>query len=221
LAEIKYNILHKKVKNASLRIISSTEVRVTVPIAYSQKLIDKLISEKQNWITQKTDLMVEREKAVEIDPDVFPLMGIDYKVIYTPFMFTDIKIDYNRHVVKTKVDMNNLKVRAFLYRKLAYKFLKPRILKTAEEDGFPLKKVIIRGQKAKWGTCSSLGNISLNWKLMIAPEFVIDYLIAHELMHLRYMNHSLEYKRELRKYYPRTDEAQTWLKAHNNLLRIY
>ena len=221
MAEIKYNILHKKVKNACVRIISSTEIRLTVPISYTQEKIKELLAQKQSWIDKKIILMKEREQTSAFDPKIFVLLGEDYQVIHKPELTNRTKLDLEKKLLISSMKMDSPQSRVWFYKIQAQAYLKPKAYNAAHKDNFPLKKVIIRDQVARWGTCSSLGNISLNWKLMIAPEFVIDYLIAHELMHLRYMNHSLEYKRELRKYYPRTDEAQNWLKAHNNLLRIY
>ncbi|MCF7920179.1 MAG: M48 family metallopeptidase [Candidatus Cloacimonetes bacterium] len=221
MTEIEYIILYKDVKNACVRIISSTKVGLTVPLNYTQDKIAALLAQKQSWIDKKLILMAQREEAAAIYPDIFPLLGENYKVIFQNGLLNSVRFDSQKLHLYTGIKLDTPESRAWIYKLRAQKYLKPRAYYTGFKDGFPLKKVIIRGQKHKWGTCSSRGNISLNWKLMMAPEYVVDYIIAHELMHLRYMNHGLEYKRELRKYFLRTEEAETWLKAHGNLLKMY
>ena len=70
----------------------------------------------------------------------------------------------------------------------------------------------MRAQKTRWGSCSARGTISLNWRLIHAPPFVRDYLIVHELMHRRQMNHSARYWKLVADAFPRWQEAEAWLK---------
>ena len=77
----------------------------------------------------------------------------------------------------------------------------------------------VRDQKSRWGSCSRRGTISLNWRLIQAPEFVTTYIILHELMHLRQMNHSAGFWREVEAVCPSFREAERWLKAHGRWLR--
>ena len=75
-------------------------------------------------------------------------------------------------------------------RALAVVELTPRVLVFAQQHGLSVKRVTVRNQKSRWGSCSRHGTVSLNWRLIQAPAFVANYIILHELMHLRQMNHS-------------------------------
>jgi predicted metal-dependent hydrolase len=102
-------------------------------------------------------------------------------------------------------------VRAHL-RRLAERELPPRTLELAREHGVTVSRVTVRGQKTRWGSCSARGTISLNWRLIHAPLFVRDYLIIHELMHRREMNHSKRYWKHVAAACPDYRAAETWLK---------
>lgn len=81
----------------------------------------------------------------------------------------------------------------------------------AREFGLEVKRVSVRGQKTRWGSCSSSGTISLNWKLMQTPPDVLDYVIIHELMHIREMNHSERFWTLVADACPQYKQAMAWL----------
>ena len=103
--------------------------------------------------------------------------------------------------------------------RLASVELPPRVFQLAEQHGLKVQRVTVRNQKSRWGSCSRRGTISLNWRLIQAPESVADYIIHHELMHLRQMNHSPKFWQEVEKVCPEYRAAEQWLKAHGSLLR--
>jgi predicted metal-dependent hydrolase len=103
---------------------------------------------------------------------------------------------------------------------LAWKELPTRVAELAAQHGLTVRRVSVRDQRSRWGSCSARGVISLNWRLVQTPDFVRDYIIVHELMHLRQMNHSPQYWKLVYEAFPRTDEAEKWLKRHAGLLRV-
>jgi hypothetical protein len=102
---------------------------------------------------------------------------------------------------------------------LAAKELPPRVLESAALHQVPVRRITVRNQRSRWGSCSRGGTISLNWRLIQAPPFVRDYLILHELSHLREMNHSTRFWREVERVCPDYETAERWLKQHVALLR--
>ena len=99
-------------------------------------------------------------------------------------------------------------------RRLAARELPPRVLELAREHGIEVKRVTVRAQKTRWGSCSARGTISLNWRIIQAPPSVRDYLIIHELMHRRQMNHSARYWKLVAEACPGYRAAELWLKKH-------
>jgi predicted metal-dependent hydrolase len=104
-------------------------------------------------------------------------------------------------------------------RKLAARELPPRVLELAARHGLTVRRITVRSQKSRWGSCSRRGTISLNWRLIQTPAFVSDYICLHELMHLRQMNHSPGFWGEMERVCPDYPMAKRWLKEHSGLLR--
>jgi predicted metal-dependent hydrolase len=104
-------------------------------------------------------------------------------------------------------------------RRLAAKELPPRVLEYAVLHQLPVRRISVRNQKSRWGSCSRRGTISLNWRLIKTPPFVRDYILIHEIMHLREMNHSSRFWREVERACPDYKTAERWLKQHSSLLK--
>jgi len=96
--------------------------------------------------------------------------------------------------------------------------LPARAWELAAETGTELKQVTVRNQRTRWGSCSAGGAVSLNWRLVQTPESVRDYIIYHELMHLREMNHSARFWARVAEVCPGWREAERWLKRNGSLL---
>lgn len=103
---------------------------------------------------------------------------------------------------------NYVKARAKVY-------LKKRTSQLAEKHGFIFKAVTIRDQKTRWGSCSTQRNINLSWRLYLMPEWVSDYIIIHELCHLKEANHSKRFWALVKKHYPTFTQAEAWLKSQD------
>jgi hypothetical protein len=103
-------------------------------------------------------------------------------------------------------------------RQLAARELPPRVLELAALHNLPVRRVTVRNQRSRWGSCSRRGTVSLNWRLVQAPGFVRDYLVLHELAHLKEMNHSRRFWNEVARLCPEFAEAERWLKQHSSLL---
>ena len=87
--------------------------------------------------------------------------------------------------------------------------------------GKPHGRIAVRDTRSRWGSCSSKGTLSFSWRLVLAPPFVLDYLVAHEVAHLAHMNHSAAFWALARRLAPRMPEAELWLKVHGPVLHRY
>lgn len=104
-------------------------------------------------------------------------------------------------------------------RRLAVTELPERTLELAVQHELTVRRVTVRNQRSRWGSCSRRGTISLNWRLIQAPLYVRDYIIFHELAHLREHNHSDRFWAVVAALCPDYERAEAWLKAHRGLLR--
>jgi predicted metal-dependent hydrolase len=99
-------------------------------------------------------------------------------------------------------------------RAQAVRELPPQLLALAERHGLPVCRVSIRNQRSRWGSCSPRGHIALNYRLVLMPPEVREYILVHELMHLRQGNHSIRFWRLVEAACPGFREAERWLKKH-------
>ena len=103
--------------------------------------------------------------------------------------------------------------------KLAATEFPPRVYEFAAAHQLTVGRVTVRNQRSRWGSCSRRGTISLNWRLIQTPPFVRDYIFLHELMHLRQMNHSARFWREVESVCRGYEAAEKWVKQHSALLK--
>jgi predicted metal-dependent hydrolase len=103
-------------------------------------------------------------------------------------------------------------------RAQAKRELPPRLLELAAELGLVVSKVSVRNQRRRWGSCSPSGHVCLNWRLVSMPPWVRDYVIIHELMHLRRMDHSKKFWKLVAQACPDYEAARRWLREHGRSL---
>ena len=100
-------------------------------------------------------------------------------------------------------------------RDRAKRELPPRLLELAAQHGLTVSRVSIRNQRWRWGSCSRTGHICLNWRLVEMPEAVRDYVLIHELMHLKRMDHSPAFWKLVAAACPEYKKARAWLRSHS------
>lgn len=106
-------------------------------------------------------------------------------------------------------------------RKQAKSDLEPAVAAHAAKLDVKPKRITIRDQTSRWGSCSTSGTLSFSWRMVLAPPFVLDYLAAHEVAHLVEMNHSRRFWRTLEEIAPQTPRAEAWLKRNGTSLFRY
>ena len=99
---------------------------------------------------------------------------------------------------------------------LAKVIIPDRVSYWAEKKRVTYSRITIREQKTRWGSCSSSGGLNFNWKLILMPEKVLDYVVIHELAHRKEMNHSEKFWREVEIMMPDYKEQRRWLKENGN-----
>ena len=87
--------------------------------------------------------------------------------------------------------------------------------------GVKPSRITVRDTASRWGSCSSARSLSFSWRLILAPEFVLDYVVAHEVAHLKEMNHSPRFWAHVRSLVADIEAPQTWLKVHGRELQRY
>jgi len=106
------------------------------------------------------------------------------------------------------------------YRNHADQKIRERVKKYQKQIGEEPNSIKVKKQKKRWGSCSSKRNLNFNWKLIMAPMSVVDYLVVHELSHLKYPNHSKEFWQLVEAVIPNYEEKQEWLRVNGRKLNI-
>lgn len=106
------------------------------------------------------------------------------------------------------------------YKEAARSYIPQRTAYYQTITGGEYHRITIRDQKTRWGSCSSKGTLSFNWRLMLAPPAILDYVVVHELCHLTHMNHSPAFWQAVEAAYPDYRSARAWLKEHGSELKL-
>ena len=104
------------------------------------------------------------------------------------------------------------------YKEAARSYIPQRVAYYHAKTGGTYHHITIRDQKTRWGSCSSKGTLSFNWRLMLAPPSILDYVVVHELCHLTHMDHSSAFWHAVEEICPDYRNARKWLKEHGNEL---
>lgn len=153
----------------------------------------ELVEIRKHASPEKTLLTAESRPCVAVGHDIFRVSGFN----------GDLRPTLEAHFLRrAKIE------------------LPARTWELAAETGVDVKEVSVRNQRTRWGSCSSSGVISLNWRLIQTPASVRDYIIYHELMHLREMNHSARFWARVEEVCPAWRDAERWLKQNGSLLGL-
>ena len=207
-----------KAVRLSLKIDAKKRMPVlTMPIFCSEKRALKFVKEHEVWV-QNALLRTPEIRHFENGEKIL-LFGQEVQIIHTPEIRLT-KLEDNKLLVGGDIEFLHRRVKDYIKSRAKVEFFnRSKIL--AQKINKELKSVAIKDTKSCWGSCSSLRNINYNWRIALAPEFVIDYLMAHEVSHLKHQDHSLQFWSCVKKLCPDMEHGNTWLKKFGKNLNIY
>jgi predicted metal-dependent hydrolase len=204
-----------------LRLRPDGTARVTIPRGGSTAVARQFVERHAAWLERELQRLQARPRnpaAWQIGTEIL-LRGNAVRIEAGPNGETET-VRFGGESVRVSDPAADLRpVIEGQLRRLAARELPLRVLELAARHGLTVRRITVRSQKSRWGSCSRRGTISLNWRLIQTPAFVSDYICLHELMHLRQMNHSPGFWREVERACPDYRTAKRWLKEHSDLLR--
>jgi predicted metal-dependent hydrolase len=215
---------HRQARRYTLRIQAATrEVVLTMPPRGSLREAREFAEKHGGWIAARLDRLPEA--APFANGTVVPIRGLAHRIVHRRgargTVWTELDAYANRLLcVAGEAPHLDRRVRDHLKRE-AKRDLEAAVARYADKIGVAYKRVSIRDQSSRWGSCSTTGVLSFSWRLILAPRFVLDYLAAHEVAHLVEMNHSSRFWRLLIRMCPDTHRAKTWLDVHGTDLHRY
>lgn len=198
MRESDYQLIRSSRKTVAIQITRQGEVIVRAPRSCPQSFIDAFVEEKQAWIERKKWEIQQREE--ERNRETNGSYGDKHQ-----------SGSLTRPRTLAEEQVFRMQAAEIFGRKAAY---------YAERMGVSYNKITIRDQKTRWGSCSGKGNLNFNWRLVLAPVAVLDYVVVHELAHRKEMNHSSRFWNIVGEMMPDYQTHRSWLRNHgNNLMR--
>ena len=214
-------VRHRRARRYVLRLAPDGSIRVTVPWRGSIAEGRRFAIRNLAWLEKQVALRaISRAKPTGWSAGAVLLFRGEETVLKAGF-------EAGRQVVRWGTEccaVENLRtdfrppVEAHLWD-LAKRELPARTLELAAQHGLKIGRVSIRNQRSRWGSCSARGVISLNWRLVQTPPSVSDYIILHELAHLKVPNHSRRFWKEVERLCPQFAEAERWIRK--NARRVF
>lgn len=224
-------IRRERRKTASLQVSPTNEVSIIVPKGLSDENIERIIKRKTPWIISKLKFNEEVQyphKAKEyVSGESFPYLGRNYRLKVIAGKTDTVGLLNGRFVVTVKkrtADATDLVIKELLtqwYIEHAASKLKERLKRYEERIGVSSNgKIKIKSLKRQWGSCTKDGTMNFNWRIIIAPISIVDYVVVHELCHLIQHDHSKEFWRLLKRAMPDYKERKEWLRVNGALLDL-
>ncbi|NEZ70637.1 M48 family peptidase [Clostridium botulinum] len=221
---LQYILKTKKRKTISIKIGKEFIIEVTAPLGTNEYTIEQVLKKEEKWIIKK----IKKLKEVENFNGYYYLGELYYlKIKEVRSLYFKLELDSNKFMVYINSGILKEKREVIIkdnlekfYKEKAVKVLKERtdyysnILKVSP------KNIVIKNQKTLWGSCSSKGNINYNYKIVMAPLKILDYIVVHELCHLVHMNHSKDFWQLVESIIPDFKERRNWLKENGYKLKI-
>ena len=232
--KIEYQIVKSKRKTISIRV-GKEGVSVHVPQRLSNIKIAKLMETKADWIIKKLEEMQKvKDTTPKVDYCDGTILAYRGKEITLKLVMADEKMR-QKNLAKAYreedclvLETGNQSPEAI--KQLLEQWYRMEAKKRIEECvhdytnrydfGKQVNRIVIKDQKSRWGSCSTKCNLNFNFRLIMAPDEILEYVVVHELCHLIHMNHSAEFWRAVERIRPNYEAEREWLRKNEALLTI-
>jgi len=211
----------RRARHMRIKVTPLGEVVVVIPAGFDPAVVPRLLAKKQPWLRRVLARIAaqhgSRPASHSLQPDRIALAAIDevWHVDYVNNLSRKLTSSVPSRRLHlngaTSASVNAGYLRCWLQQR-ARQILPDWLRQTSEELSLPFERVQIRGQKTRWGSCSSRRTISLNRNLLLLPAATVRYLFIHELCHTRHMNHSL-------RFWQMVSECMPDYQTHEKILR--
>ena len=219
-------------KTLAINVTLASQVIVLAPNDLSREKIETIVKKKSLWILGKQEhfkrlIMLFPEKEL-VSGEQILLLGRKYRLKIKEKNFSSALKLSGRKIfisVARNLDSNKRKEKIRdalikLYFEKSTKIIKQRVNRYSKLLNLFPKKVIIKDQKKRWASCSSDGILRFNWRIAIAPISIVDYIVVHELCHLKVKNHSSDFWKLVSVAIPDYQKRKDWLKNNTTIFRF-
>ncbi|MBE9468829.1 MAG: M48 family metallopeptidase [Bacteroidetes bacterium] len=193
-----------KARNVSITIKPFEGVNVSVPRILSFKSAEKIVNRKQDWIIKHLPKIERIEEKFTIFDELTNYKTRTYSLLFNPQEVESIKIITSENIIKVTYpddeDIRNIKYQVVIRKAIeeawrieAKQYIPKRAKQLSEIHGFEYNNIFIKNIRSRWGSCSYKDNLNFTLHLMRLPDYLIDYVILHELCHTVHKNHGKEF----------------------------
>lgn len=217
------HLIRSKRRTISLEINKDGSLTVRAPLRAADEEILLLVNSKKDWIIDKQSQAEQSAREAPpkqfVEGEQFLYLGKSYPLEIVSGQAAPLVLNGN-FTLRVESYENARLVFEKWYREQAAKVIKPRTATLAEQNGFDYSIIRINAAKTRWGSCGPKGSLNFPWRLVMAPGEVIDYVIVHELIHLRVRNHSKSYWQAVRGIMPDYKVRLNWLHENGHYLSL-
>lgn len=217
-------LIRSRRKRVSLQVLPDARLIVRAPKWATHAEIQALLERKAEWILRQQ--VRARERAADVvkktftEGERFLFLGNSYPLVLVDSGRKPLTFDGDFFYLKRSwIDRGDA---AFVrwYKEQALVVITGRVETLAEREGLSYGHIRISSAERRWGSCSRSGNLNFSWKLALAPQPAIDYVVAHEVAHLKHPNHSLRFWEYVERLMPDYKKEKMWLKKQGHMLSL-
>jgi len=213
--EIPYRVRRSdRARRVRVRVDAADGVEVVLPRRAPEREAAAAIRQLRPWIERRIAELERTRAAVAARGATVPYLGETLRLVAEPG-----RTRVHRRGEQLLVpDGDHREALERWYRRRAHEEIAPRLDRATAAAGTTYAKLTIRGQRTRWASCSSNGAMSFNWRLLLAPEPIVDYVVWHEVCHLEVMDHSPRFWALLASRWPDYRAHAAWLRVHGGTL---
>lgn len=218
-----YQIKYSNRKTLNISVERDRSIIVRAPHHLAPEKIEQIVQSKRQWIKEKLNHAQKYPEIAEskefISGETLMYLGKNYQLLVVDEEIEGVEFDQRFRISKYSQPVaNNLFKKWYLNQ--ALKKIEPLATKYAKSLGVQYNQFKTSEMKYRWGSCTPANNIIFNWRIIKAPMYVLEYLVAHELVHLLENNHTPRFWNILSVQVPNYEKAKDWLKKNGHLLEV-
>lgn len=212
-----------RTRHVRLSVEDGGRIVASIPRRFRLSRLDDIVEQRREWLDEVLERVELVNKATEIDlrnGDPVRYLGGWLRTRLALGGRPRCKLEDDVLTIYIPEDGDPYGALHTWYKAQARTLITERVEAYAQVFDLKIGALSIRDQRTRWGSCSAKGDLSFNWRLILAPQWVLDSIVVHELCHIDELNHSAAFWDLLDRRYPEHREAQSWLALHGPALRV-
>jgi predicted metal-dependent hydrolase len=217
-------LVRSKRRTIALIIERDGSFTVRAPLRTPHATIETFIQQKVDWITRTREKLKSTPGEPTLgkqytDGEKFPFLGSFFDLKLVGSQKHSLHFD-SGFTLSRAAQTKGEQVFTRWYRERAFEIISERVKRYSQQYNFTPKQVKVSSAKTRWGSCGPNGTLNFTWRLVMAPLDVIDYVVVHELAHLRVKNHSSKFWKVVESIYPEYKKQRKWLRENGRKLNL-